>query len=51
LRQNGSAQGGRAKEYVDISRPADAALGHFGQIPSGRPDDGRLDAAIYEFTT
>jgi len=36
-------------EYFDISSPADAALGHFGQIPKGRPK-GRLDGAIYEFT-
>ena len=24
------------KEYVNISRLPDAAMGHFGQIPSGR---------------
>ena len=37
-RQNGSAQGGRAQEYVDISSPADAAMGHSGRTPAGRPD-------------
>ena len=37
-RQNGSAQGGRALEYVDISSPADAAMGHSGRTPSGRPN-------------
>jgi hypothetical protein len=36
LKQNGSVQGGKAKEYVNISRLLDAAMGHFGQIPSGR---------------
>jgi hypothetical protein len=36
LKKNGSAQGERAQEYVNISRPFDAAMGHFGQIP--QPD-------------
>jgi len=29
-------RGGKAQEYVDISSFPDAAMGHFGQIPSGR---------------
>jgi hypothetical protein len=33
LKQNGSAQGKKAQQYVDISRLLDAAMGHFGQIP------------------
>jgi hypothetical protein len=31
-----SGQGSKAKEYVDISRLADAAMGKIGQIPKGR---------------
>ena len=36
LRQNGPSRGGKAKEYVDLSRPPDVARGHLGQIPQGR---------------
>jgi hypothetical protein len=31
-----------AQEYVDISRPLDAGMGHFGQIPQGRPNGFHL---------
>jgi hypothetical protein len=43
LKQNGPAQGGGAQEYVDISSRSDAALGHFGQIPAGRPNGFHLE--------
>jgi len=43
LKQNGSAQGGKAQEYVDIFGLFDAALGHFGQIPAGRPNGFPLE--------
>ena len=33
--QNGSAQGGKAQEYVDISRLFDAALGRFASNLNG----------------
>src|SRR3546814_7782600 len=33
-----SGQGGETQEYVAISRLSGAALGHFDQIPSGRPN-------------
>ena len=31
------------QEYVNISSLFDAARGHFGQIPQGRPNGFRLD--------
>jgi hypothetical protein len=43
LKQNGSAQGERAQEYVNISIPFDAAMGHFDQIPAGRPNGFHLN--------
>jgi hypothetical protein len=43
LKQNGSAQGKKAQEYVDISRLLDAAMGHFDQILSGRPNGFHLE--------
>jgi hypothetical protein len=44
LSQNGSVPGRKALEYVDISRLPDAAMGHFGQIPSGRQNGFHLEA-------
>jgi hypothetical protein len=43
LKQNGSVQGRKPLEYVDISRLPDAALGHFDKIPAGRPNGFHLD--------
>jgi len=42
LKKNGSVRGEKAKEYVDISRLLDEAMGHFNQIPSGRPNGFHL---------
>ncbi|MDE2597448.1 MAG: hypothetical protein KGL44_11270, partial [Sphingomonadales bacterium] len=42
LKQNGPVQGEKAQEYVDISRLLDAALGHSGQTPAGRPNGFHL---------
>jgi hypothetical protein len=36
-------QGRKTQEYVDISRIPDAAMGHFGQIPSGRQNGFHLE--------
>ncbi len=33
-------------EYVDISRLPDAALGHFGQTPKGRPNGFHLEPKL-----
>src|SRR3989344_7250645 len=43
LRQNGPLRGEKAKTYVNISRLLDEAMGHFGQIPSGRPNGFHLE--------
>jgi hypothetical protein len=43
LSKNGPARGERAKEYVDLSSPLDAALGHFRQIPKGRRNGFHLE--------
>ncbi|MGQ2936077.1 MAG: hypothetical protein ACT6QT_01335 [Sphingopyxis sp.] len=43
MKQNGSVRGEKAQEYVDISRLLDEAMGHFDQIPSGRPNGFHLD--------
>jgi hypothetical protein len=37
-------QGERAQEYVNISRPIDAAMGQIGQIPQGRQNGIHLEA-------
>src|SRR3546814_860744 len=42
LKQNGPVRGEKAKVYVDIPRLLDEAMGHFGQIPSGRPNGFHL---------
>src|SRR3546814_1225498 len=42
LKQNGSVRGEKAQTYVDISRLLDEAMGHFDQIPSGRPNGFQL---------
>src|SRR3546814_3592450 len=42
LKQNGSVRGEKAQTYVDISRLLDEAMGHFDQIPSGRPNGFHL---------
>jgi len=36
-------QGEKVQEYVDISRLLDAAMGHSGQIPQGRPNGFQLE--------
>jgi hypothetical protein len=36
LQRNGPVQGGKVREYVNISSLFDVAVGHFGQIPQGR---------------
>jgi hypothetical protein len=43
LKQNSPAQGEKAQEYEDISRLLDAGMGHFGQIPQGRPNGFHLE--------
>jgi hypothetical protein len=42
LKQNGPVQEETAQEYVDILSHLDAAMGHFGQIPQGRPNGFHL---------
>src|SRR3546814_7785643 len=42
LKQNGPVRGEKAKVYVDIPRLLDEAMGHFGQITSGRPNSFHL---------